>query len=75
MEGILVKYADTFEGLRHIGPPVHVKVEESVQPVGMPNHRIPLAKRANEKEALDRYVKEGVLVKEGEPTPWSSNDP
>ena len=40
----------------------------------MPVHRIPVAKRAKEKEALDRYVREGVLVKVNEPTLWCSNE-
>ena len=35
-----------------------------VQPVKMPIHRIP----------VDRYVREGVLVKVNEPTPWCSNE-
>ena len=74
MMDILVQYADTFEGLGQLGRPVHFQIDESVQPVQMPVHRIPVAKRAKEKEALDRYVREGVLVKVNEPTPRCSNE-
>ena len=71
---ILEQYADSFEGLGNLGPPVHFQIDESVQPVQMPVHRIPVAKREKEKEALDRYVKEGVLAKVSEPTSWCSNE-
>ena len=36
-------------------------------------HRVPVAKREKEKEALDRYVEEGIMAKVDEPTPWCSN--
>ena len=67
MKDVLVQYADTFEGLGQLGPTV-------VQPVKMPIHRIPVAKITKEKAALDRYVREGFLVKVNEPTPWCSNE-
>ena len=40
----------------------------------MPVHRIPVAKRTKEKEALDKYVKEGIIAKVTEPTMWCSNE-
>ena len=40
----------------------------------MPIHRVPVAKRIKEKEALDRYVAAGVIKKEEEPTSWCSNE-
>ena len=70
-EDTLDQYADTFgQGLGQLGPPVHFQVEENVQPVQMPVHRIPVAKRECEKQALDRYVEQGVIVKVHEPTAW-----
>ena len=39
----------------------------------MPIHRVPVSKRAKEKQAIDRYVKDGVLKEVQEPTPWCSN--
>ena len=41
----------------------------------MPVHRIPEAKREREKQALDRYVEQGVIAKVNEPTAWFSNEP
>ena len=48
-EDILDQYADTFKGLGQLGPPIHFQVDENVQPVQMPVHRIPVAKREREK--------------------------
>lgn len=53
---VLDQYADTFEGLGQLGPPVHFKIDKSVQPIQMAVHRIPVLKREQEKQALDRYV-------------------
>ena len=73
-EDILEQYADTFKGLGQLGPAVHFQVDENVQPVQMPVHRIPVAKREREKQALDRYVEQGVIIKVHEPTAWCSNE-
>ncbi len=40
----------------------------------MPIHRIPLAKRAAEKSALDKYEKAGIIEKVVEPSSWCSNE-
>ena len=40
----------------------------------MPVHRIPVAKRKKEKEALEKYVKEGIIAKVTEPKMWCSNE-
>ena len=37
-------------------------------------HRIPVAKRAAEKSALDKHEKAGIIAKVVEPTPWCSNE-
>ena len=73
-EDILGQCADTFEALGQLGPPVHFQVDENVQPVQMPVHRIPVAKREREKQALDRYVEQGVIAKVNEPTAWCSDE-
>ena len=39
----------------------------------MPIRRVPLSEREKEKIAIDRYVKEGILEKVNETTPWCSN--
>ena len=39
----------------------------------MPILKVPICKRIKEKQAIESYVKEGILVKVHEPTPWCSN--
>jgi len=73
-QAILTKYADTFKGIGSLGPTVHFKLKEDTHPVQMPIHRVPVTKRAKEKQAIDNYVKAGILKKVHEPTPWCSNE-
>ena len=73
-EHILMEYAENFEGLGCLGPPVHFETKPDVTPVQMPIHRVPVAKRSAEKSALDKYEKAGVITKVDEPTPWCSNE-
>ena len=73
-EDILDHYATTFEGLGQLGPPVQFQVDDRVQPVQMPVHRIPVAKQECKKQALDRYIEQGVIVKVNKPTAWCSNE-
>jgi len=40
----------------------------------MPVHRVPVTKRVKEKQAIDMCVREGILKKVDEPTPWCSNE-
>ena len=72
-DAVLREYKDSFQGLGYLGPPVHFQMKTDVTPVQMPNHRVPVAKRKKEKEALDRYVALGIMEKVDEPTPWCSN--
>ena len=71
---VLSQYSDSFEGIGNLGPPVHFQVDEHVRPVQMPVHRIPVAKRTREKEALDKYIAEFFIAKVSEPTSWCSNE-
>lgn len=73
-EDILTQYPENFEGLGCLGPPVHFEVKADVSPVQMPIHRVPVAKRMKEKEALDRYTAAGIIKKVEEPTSWCSNE-
>ena len=59
--------------LAPLGHPMHFEVKSDIIPKQMPIHRIPVAKRENEKAATDRYVEAGVMAKVEEPTPWCSN--
>lgn len=49
-----------------------LRVDTNVQPVVMPDRRIPLSVRPQLKSELDRLVSLGVLVPTDEPTPWVS---
>lgn len=60
-EHILAEYAENFEGLGCLGPPVHFTVKPNITPVQMPINRIPVAKRAIEKSGLDKYEKAGII--------------
>jgi len=73
-ESVLTKYEDTFKGIGCLGPTVHFKLKEDTHPVQMPIHRVPVTKRVKEKQAIDNYVKAGILKKVHEPTPWCSNE-
>ncbi len=71
---LLTEYEDVFKGLGYLGPPVSFSIDDTVTPVSMPVHRVPVSKRQKEKETLDRYEKAGILVKVTEPTAWCSNE-
>ena len=73
-ENVLQQYPENFEGLGCLGPPVHFEVNTDVSPVQMPIHRVPVAKRIKEKEALDRYAAAGVIKRVEEATSWCSNE-
>ena len=73
-EHILMEYAENFEGLGCLGLPVHFETKYDVTPVQMPIHRIPVAKRDAERNALDKYENAGFITKVDEPTPWCSNE-
>ena len=63
-----------FDGLGYLGPPVHFELDKDITPVQMPMHRVPLSKRKEELEFLNKYVEDGILAKVTEPTPWCSNE-
>ena len=73
-EAILTKYEDTFKGIGCLGPTVCFKLKEDTHPVQMPIHRVPVTKCGKEKQAIDNYVKAGILKKVQDPTPWCSNE-
>ena len=50
----------------------HLNVDESIQPVIMPDRRVPISLRPKLKAELDRLVDQGVIIAQDEPTPWLS---
>ena len=70
---LLNTFNENFNGIGKLGPPVHFRIIPDAQPIQVPTHRTPVAKRQKEKEAIDRYVQLGILKPVTEPTPWCSN--
>ena len=56
----------TLSGLQHL------KVDNNVQPVIMPDRRVPISLRPKLKTELDRLASLGVIAPVEEPTPWLS---
>ena len=52
---------------------LHLEVNESVPPVIMPPHRVPVVLKGKFKEEIDCLVSVGVLEKVEEPTKWVSS--
>lgn len=72
-EDILSTYSSSFSGIGCLQPPVTFRTKPDIPPIQMPIHRVPISKRQKEKDAIAKYVKEGILEKVIEPTPWCSN--
>ncbi|XP_062574225.1 uncharacterized protein K02A2.6-like [Saccostrea cucullata] len=68
--GISQDYQDLFSGLGCLPGTYSIKVDENIQPVIHPPRKIPIALRDKVKEELDRMEREGVIVKQREPTKW-----
>ena len=50
----------------------HLNVDESVQPIIMPDRRVPISLHPKLKAELDRLIEQGVIIAQDEPTPWLS---
>jgi len=72
-EQVLTDFADIFKGLRRMEGKLHLEVDDSVSPVVMPPHRVPVALKGKFKEEIDRLIDVGVLTKVEEPTKWVSS--
>jgi hypothetical protein len=66
-------YGHLFEGLGDLGTPLSLTLNPDVQPIQAPPHRFSAAKLPIIKEALDKLIPPGQLVRVNEPTPWISN--
>ena len=67
------KFKDVTQGnLGQFSGKQHLNVDESVQPVIMPDRRVPISLRPKLKAELDRLVNQGVIIAQDEPTPWIS---
>jgi transposase InsO family protein len=67
------KHKDVFDATIGTLPGQHtLRVDNNVQPVVMPDRRIPLSVRPRLKAELDKLVTQGILAPVKEPTPWVS---
>jgi len=69
----VLKSSDIFKGRGKMEGKLHLKVNESVPPVIMLPHRVPVALEENLKEEIDRLVSVGVSEKVEELTKWVSS--
>ena len=71
---ILQEYQDCFSDTPGKLPnKVHLEVDSSVSPVVHPPRKIPVAMLEPAREKLKEMEKDGIIVKEEEPTPWVSS--
>ena len=67
------KYKDVMQNkLGTLSGVQHLNARDDIQPVVMPDRRIPISVRPKLKAELDRLVNIGVLKKVEQPTPWLS---
>ena len=66
-------YPELFEGLGKLSDPFSITLNPDVAPVQAPPHRYAAPKLPVIKEALDKLIHTGQLVRVNQPTPWISN--
>ena len=66
-------YSHLFEGLADLGTPLSFTLNPEVRPIQAPPHRYLAPKIPIIKEALDKLIETGQLVRVTEPTLWISN--
>lgn len=70
LNSLISEYADVFQGLGCIEGKVHLEVDPSVSPVVHSPRKVPVPLRTKLKAELDEMEKNGVIVKESNPTEW-----
>ena len=72
-ESIKRTYSHLFEGLGELGEPLSLTLDPTVKPIQAAPHRYAAPKLPIIKEALDKLIHTGQLVRVNAPTPWISN--
>ena len=70
---IIADYADVFRGLGQFPGEHHIEIDKSAKPVQHQPRRVPVPLKAELKEKIDSMVKQKILEKVEEPTPWISS--
>ena len=66
-------YANLFEGLGELDEPLSLTLNPDIRPIQAAPHRYTAPKIPTIKEALDKLVNTGQLIRVNKPTPWISN--
>ena len=69
---IITEFPDLFEGIGRFDSTVHFDVDESMPPVQIPLHRLPLCAREKVAAELRRLEDAGIITPVTEPTKWVS---
>ena len=72
-DSIKVNYPHLFEGLGELGEPYSLTLDPTIKPIQAAPHRYAAPKLPIIKEALDKLIDTGQLVRVNEPTLWISN--
>ena len=72
-DSIKLCYPHLFEGLGELGEPYSFTLDPEIKPIQAPPHRYAAPKLPIIKEALDKLIDAGQLIKVNDPTPWISN--
>ena len=72
-ESIKRNYSHLFEGLGELGDPLSLTLDPTIKPIQAAPHRYAAPKLPIIKDALDKLIHTGQLVRVKAPTPWISN--
>ena len=73
LDYIKLTHPELFEGLGKLSEPFSLTLNPEVEPIQAAPHRYAAPKLPVIKEALDKLIQTGQLVRVNEPTPWISN--
>ena len=72
-ESIKRNYSHLFEGLGELGDPLSLTLDPTIKLIQAAPHRYAAPKLPIIKDALDKLIRTGQLVRVNAPTPWISN--
>ena len=67
------EYEDVFTGLSCLPGEYHIEVDPAIKPVQHAPRRVPVPIKSKLKETIDEMEKQGIIVKETQPTEWISS--
>ena len=73
LKSIKNNYSHLFEGLGELGDPLSLTLDPTIKPIQAAPHRYAAPKLPTIKDALDKLIHTGQLVRVNAPTPWISN--